>query len=132
MSTITAPAGVGVGRLPAARTGAPARTSARTSSPPLRMTRRARLLLSALCLIVLVAAAVLATGGGSARAGHQTGPAGASDHVERVTVAPGDTLWAIAAREAPDVDPRETIADILELNALDSAAVRAGQVLLVP
>ena len=44
----------------------------------------------------------------------------------------GKTLWAIAEREAPGVDPRETVARILDLNALESSAVVAGSVLLLP
>ena len=45
---------------------------------------------------------------------------------------PGDTLWSIAEREAPGTDPRDTVEDILRLNHLDSVAVEAGSVLLLP
>jgi LysM repeat protein len=51
---------------------------------------------------------------------------------ERVTVRPGETLWAIAQRTAPGVDPRETVARIQSMNDLDSSTVPAGSVLLVP
>jgi LysM repeat protein len=56
----------------------------------------------------------------------ETGPV-----AERV-VLPGETLWGIAGEVAPGVDRRETVAQIMELNDLASAEVRAGQRLAVP
>jgi LysM domain len=120
MSTITISAGLPVRR---ARHVAPA------ARPPMTLTRRGRLLLTVLSLLTMVAVAVLATGGVPASAGSEPGAAATA---ERVTVRPGDTLWAIALREAPGVDPRATVDAILDLNALESSAVRAGTVLLVP
>lgn len=93
------------------------------------LTRRGRLVSTALALVLLVAGGVLASGGVPATAGTGRGEAVTA---QRVTVRPGETLWAIAGRAAPGVDPRETIARILDLNALDSAAVQAGSVLLLP
>lgn len=128
MSTITISAGLTAPRPRRAWEVRPAR--ARTAhAGPARLTRRGRLLLSALALVLLVAGAVLASGGGLATAG--TEPSTPAT-VERVTVRPGETLWAIAEREAPGVDPRETIARILDLNALESSAVQAGSVLVLP
>ena len=49
-----------------------------------------------------------------------------------VTVQPGESLWEIAAINAPDRDPRDVIADIVELNHLDSGRVVPGQLLFVP
>ena len=120
MSTITVSAGLPVTR---------ARHVARAARPPVTLTRRGRLLLTVLSLLALVAVAVLATGGVPASAGSEPGSAATA---ERVTVRPGDTLWAIALREAPGVDPRQTVDAILDLNALESSAVQAGTVLLVP
>ena len=120
MSTITVSAGLPVTR---------ARHVARAPRPPMTLTRRGRLLLTMLSLLTLVAVAVLATGGVPASAGSEPGSAATA---ERVTVRPGDTLWAIALRQAPGVDPRQTVDAILDLNALESSAVQAGTVLLVP
>lgn len=47
-------------------------------------------------------------------------------------VAPGDTLWGLAATAAPDQDPREMVDRIMRLNGLDSVDVQVGHVLLVP
>lgn len=120
MSTITVSAGLPVTR---------ARHVACAPRPPMSLTRRGRLLLTVLSLLTLVAVAVLATGGVPASAGSEPGSAATA---ERVTVRPGDTLWAIALRQAPGVDPRQTVDAILDLNALESSAVQAGTVLLVP
>lgn len=54
-------------------------------------------------------------------------------HTQTVVVAPGQTLWDVAAQVAPEEDPRNVIADIVELNALaDAGSVRVGQPLHVP
>jgi hypothetical protein len=45
-------------------------------------------------------------------------------------VAPGDTLWSIAAAVAPEADVRETVARLVELNGDDPIIV--GQQLRIP
>lgn len=47
-----------------------------------------------------------------------------------VTVAPGDSLWAIAASVAPDRDPRPVVAALAEANGGDS--LRIGQQIVIP
>lgn len=100
-------------------------------SPPagsVQLTRRGRLVLTLLVVVGLLAGGVLLAGG-LASAGTEPGAAATA---ERVTVRPGETLWSIAERAAPGVDPRDTVEDILALNQLDSVAVEAGSVLLLP
>ena len=132
MSTVTLSAGLptrGVTRSRAARP--PARPEARPAprpAGPVRLTRRGRLTATLVLLAGFVTGGTLLTGG-LASAGTEPGAAATA---ERVTVAPGDTLWSIAQREAPGTDPRDTVADILELNHLESSAVEAGSVLLLP
>lgn len=130
MSTITISAGLlSAGPPRAPRSARQPTATTGVGAAPARLTRRGRLVLSALVLVLLVTGAVLMPGGAPAAAG----PAGGGPvAVERVTVRPGETLWAIAEREAPGVDPRETVAQILDLNALESSAVVAGSVLLLP
>jgi hypothetical protein len=41
-------------------------------------------------------------------------------------------LWSIAGEVAPGADRRDTVAEIVELNALDGSSVRAGQRIAVP
>lgn len=47
----------------------------------------------------------------------------------QVTVHAGDTLWSIAGRIAPGVDPRAEVATLQRLNHLGGAQLQPGQVL---
>lgn len=93
------------------------------ATPSLRMTRRGRLVVLAVALLV-----VLLPGAWRAMATAQVeGPATIA-----VTVQPGDTLWGIAAAMDPGADPRALIAEIRELNAMTQSGLVPGQVLVVP
>jgi hypothetical protein len=59
-------------------------------------------------------------------------PAAAPAAPRVVTVAPGDTLWSIATRIAPDTDPRAEVAALQQRNGLTSVDLVPGQVLRVP
>lgn len=52
--------------------------------------------------------------------------------IETVTVAPGDTVWSIAAAHAGSHDVREEVDAIVAVNHLDAVVVVAGQRLAVP
>ena len=47
----------------------------------------------------------------------------------QVVVQPGDTLWSIATRVAPDRDPRAVVYDLQQANHLADSTVVEGQVL---
>jgi LysM domain len=100
------------------------------SLPPIRLTRRGRVVVRAgvVLMIVLALAGGVLLMGRSAQAGSTPTRVTASYRV----VLPGETLWQIAGEVAPGVDRRDTVADILELNALSSAEVFAGQRIAVP
>lgn len=49
-----------------------------------------------------------------------------------IVVQPGDTLWTIAGRVAPDRDRRAVIHQIREINGLSGASIQAGLRLAVP
>lgn len=52
---------------------------------------------------------------------------------EQLVVEPGQTLWDIATRIAPEEDPRVVIDEIVDMNALESSgAILAGMPLYVP
>jgi hypothetical protein len=111
------------------------RTSAgrASSHAPLRLTRRGRIVLVGVPLILL---AVLLL----SLAGLFHSPAKASDSAAdlavtptvTVTVQPGQSLWSIAGAVAPDRDARDVVADIVQLNNLSAGAVLPGQQLFVP
>lgn len=98
----------------------------RTPPTHLRLTRRGRLAVTVGC-VGLVAG--IATAAGQA-AGASDDPLGAATAV--YVVRPGQNLWGIAHDVSPGTDPRETIARIMELNGMGSAAVTAGRALVVP
>jgi hypothetical protein len=93
----------------------------------LRLTRRGRLLLVLVVMLLLVLAG-FTLGRGSSQAASRAHP---GTH-RSVVVEPGETLWAVAVRIAPHDDPRLVVADIESLNHLANAAVEPGQQLLVP
>ena len=109
--------------------------TANTASRGVRLTRRGRM-----ALIVTVAAVLLGgfwlTAGRGALAGSESGtpgsPAGARPRLETVTVGRHDTLWEIAVRARPNVDPRITVHRIIDLNSLSGPIVHPGQRLLLP
>ncbi|MFP7695967.1 LysM peptidoglycan-binding domain-containing protein [Trueperella sp. LYQ143] len=51
---------------------------------------------------------------------------------EMVTVGSGESLWSIANSIDADVAPEQVVADIAQLNGLESASVVAGQELILP
>ncbi|MGX9901714.1 LysM peptidoglycan-binding domain-containing protein [Arthrobacter sp. SA17] len=100
---------------------------------PLRLTRRGWIVLVVLPLMLLTALLM-------SLSGFLTSPAKAADTVAElsltptvtVTVQQGQSLWAIAGTVAPERDPRDVVADIVQLNNLDGGAVSPGQQLFVP
>ncbi len=108
--------------------------SGRAGKPPrLRLTRRGRIVLIGLPLVLLAALLI-------SLAGLLNSPAKAADTADglsvtetvTVTVQPGESLWAIAVNAAPNRDARDTIADIVQLNNLENGKVMPGQQLFVP
>lgn len=95
-----------------------------TSSSTLRLTRRGRVVVFVLAMLLVLAAFVLLSGGSVATE--------TPEATEVVMVGTGETLWGIAAARALEGDVLEMVAHIQELNDLDSAAVLAGQKLRVP
>jgi LysM repeat protein len=119
--TVRATTGRSTGRS-AGRVAGPA---ARVAQPA-RLTRRGRLVVT----LALVAASTGVLGLAQPQAfaiGRGDGPV-----TQRITVRPGETLWGIAERVAPDADPRATIARLESMNHLASSTVPAGSVLVVP
>ena len=113
--------------------GAFAARGSRARQAPLRLTRRGRLVFF-IGPLILLAALLLSL------SGFLNAPAKASESVSElsvtptvtVTVQPGESLWAIAGTVAPERDPRDVVAEMVQLNNLDAARVRPGQTLFVP
>lgn len=92
----------------------------------LRLTRRGRLVLVVLALALGIGAVLFASQASA------DGTVSAQE-VQRHVVAPGETLWRIAAGiTAPGHDVRDTVDRLVRLNHLPSAGLMAGQIIVVP
>ena len=108
----------------------PARADARPSAPTgarLRLTRRGRLVVFAVGLLVAVAIAVAFAGGSVA-----TSEKGEPVPTDTIVVGTGVTLWDIASARAEGGDVRDMMSTIQQLNHLESGMLVAGQRLRVP
>lgn len=62
----------------------------------------------------------------------QTAHGSSPNGVETVTVAPGQTLWSIAAQRYPAADTRAKVIEIERLNGLGGPDLQVGEQLKVP
>ena len=92
-----------------------------------RLTRRGRIVVLALALLVVLGLGLMLAAGSVA-----TDKPGTPEPTRVVMVGTGDTLWDLAADLADDGDVRGMVDHIERLNALDSGMVVAGQRLRVP
>jgi nucleoid-associated protein YgaU len=104
---------------------------------PVRLTRRGRLVITGMA-VLLVAAGSVALAGAAQAIGHsgaqarpgKAGAAGAA--ITKVEVRPGQSLWTLAEAYDPNADTRQVIQEILQLNSLSTDQVQPGQVLWMP
>lgn len=102
-----------------------------TPTTHLRLTRRGRAVFTTLAAVPLVLGAIgVALNGGMAAAEGTAGIGAAA--FDYVTIEAGQSLWQLAETIAPSQDPRDVIADIVNLNQLASEAVQPGQRLALP
>ncbi|MGW7685595.1 LysM peptidoglycan-binding domain-containing protein [Kribbella sp. NPDC054772] len=105
------------------------RTQERHESAPLRLTRRGRLLVTTLSVLVF-GSAILVLG---LRVAGVLEPGPHFTHTVPVQVAPGQTLWSIAQSTNPGQDPGTVVEKIADLNKLSGpAAITPGQTLQIP
>jgi Tfp pilus assembly protein FimV len=107
--------------------GTPVQPAADAVRRPVRLTRRGQLVVLLAAVVLLVVAFSVGRTASHADTAAPAGPA-----LTQTTVQPGDTLWSVALRIAPDNDPREVIDQIRRINHLETAGLRAGQQLLLP
>jgi hypothetical protein len=99
---------------------------AASASGQVRLTRRGRMVVLLVGLILALGAALWLASGSVA-----TDEPGVVQ-VEIVTVAPGETLWGIASAAATDGDVEAMMQRIRELNTLESSMLIVGQEIRVP
>jgi hypothetical protein len=111
---------------PARRTPA-----ARPTTSPLRLTRRGRVVVAGLAVLLVSALSLLVAGAAQATS-HAAPVSSAGHNLAQVTVRPGQSLWSVAESADPGADTRLVIQRILQLNALHDDTVFAGERLWVP
>jgi len=52
--------------------------------------------------------------------------------LEFVTVQSGDSLWGLAGKYAPSEDPRDWIARVVTINAMETVELTPGQQVALP
>ena len=132
---VKACSGEELGRHVAARVGNSGRQDVRrhrqteAGAPALRLTRRGRMLVTALSVIVFGSAIVVL----GLRVTGLLEPGPNFTHTVPVQVAPGQTLWSIAQQTNPTQDPAIVVEKIADLNKLATPAdVTPGQTLQIP
>ncbi|MDJ0349310.1 LysM peptidoglycan-binding domain-containing protein [Cryobacterium sp. PH29-G1] len=118
----------------------------------LRLTRRGRVVFTALAAVPLVLGAVaLSVNGGAAGASDSASGIDLMRYTTEsgvvttlaysptdvgsarfITVEPGQTLWDLAEEISPSSDPRDVVFDIKRLNALSVETLQPGQRLQIP
>jgi hypothetical protein len=116
-----------------------ARVTRRTREPqrpgPLRLTRRGRRVVAGLVIgVIIVAVTVLwmSVAGSVQASSHGSAQGSPYRGMTQVVVRPGQTLWSIAAAAEPSGNMWAVVQQIINVNALSSANVQAGQLLWVP
>ena len=110
---------------------APRTPATQPAASPLRLTRRGRVVVAGLAVLLVSVLSLLVAGAAQATS-HSAPRAASGSGVGQVVVRPGQSLWSVAESADPDADTRLVIQQILELNALHGDTVFAGQRLWVP
>jgi hypothetical protein len=103
----------------------------RAAPPPLRLTRRGRIVVAVTAALLVTIISLLAAGVAQAT-NHGLSPRAARQNLVQVVVRPGQTLWSVAESADPDQDTRVVVRQIVDLNSLSGPTVQAGQQLWVP
>ena len=111
----------------------PARAARReaNANPPLRLTRRGRIVVAVAAALVLAALSLVIASAAQAT-NHPVSSRAGQQGVAQITVRPGQTLWSVAENADPGADTRVVIQQITELNGLTGSVVYAGERLWVP
>jgi LysM repeat protein len=106
-------------------------TRPETANPPLRLTRRGRVVVAVVAALVLAALSLVIASAAQAT-NHPVSSRAAQQGLAQVTVHPGQSLWSVAESADPAADTRVVIQQIIELNGLTGNVVFTGQRLWVP
>ena len=113
----------------AAAAASPARTPAHT---PVRLTRRGRLAVTAVAVLVVAGVSVILAGGAQALGHSGAAARPGTSAFTKVQVQPGQSLWTLAETYDPNADTRQVIQEIQQMNGMSTDQVQPGQVLWMP
>lgn len=103
------------------------------TNPSVRLNRRGRLARSLVVLSLAIVVASVAGGeAGANTANNGPSQADTSARFITVTVAPGETLWSLAAQLSDGGATHALVADIVEINSLASVDISTGQQIRIP
>ncbi|QIM17453.1 hypothetical protein G7067_11595 [Leucobacter insecticola] len=97
----------------------------------MRLTRRGRFVFGTLATVVVAAALALAAAIGAPQA-LASDSASDARQFHYVVAQPGASLWSLASELDPTADPRDLVAELVQLNQLDGSGVQAGEAIAVP
>lgn len=96
----------------------------------LRLTHRGRVVFGGLATVLVAGLLAFLAAIGAPQAVASDVEGGQQFHY--VVVQPGSSLWELATELDSSADPRDLVAEIVQLNQLDGSGVIAGQPLAVP
>ena len=100
---------------------------------PLRLTRRGRIVVSVLTVVLATLAITVASMAASgAQAANHGRPGAGYVGMRQIVVRPGQTLWSIAERAETAVDTREVVTQIMTANSMTSSVLQSGRLLWLP
>lgn len=108
----------------------PAAAGERRGSGKLRLTRRGRVVFGTLAALLI--AGVFAIGAAILAPSAVATAEQSTQEFPRVLVAPGDSLWSIAANLDPAADTRDVVSEIARLNQISASSLVAGDSIAVP
>jgi len=111
--------------------GTPSARRGEAPAPPLRLTRRGRVVVTVAAALLVSVISLLAAGVAQAT-NDGPSPRAARQNLVQVIVRPGQSLWSVAESADPGQDTRAVIQQIIDLNSLNGDTVFAGQQLWVP
>ncbi|WP_449283640.1 hypothetical protein [Leucobacter sp.] len=96
----------------------------------LRLTRRGRVVFGGLATVLVAGLLAFVAALGAPQAVASDAEGGQQFHY--AVVQPGSSLWSLAIELDPSADPRDLVAEIVQLNQLEGSGVEAGQPIAVP
>ncbi len=107
-------------------------STSHNTTQKLRITRRGKLVLAGLVLILVTVCVVLFALSRQAVPPAMAAEGAQPETYQRILVQPGDTLWDISSRISQESDPTAVLDHIVMYNDLENSELQVGQTVFVP